>query len=383
MIPTGMTLGRAPRQRSGRRWLAALAVALVSPALCAQIVIGQTAGYTGTVAASVRETGEGAKLYLDAVNARGGVNGQTITLISLDDKFDPKLAAENARRLITQDKVVALFLTRGTPHNEAIEPLLAEYKVPLVAPSTGAMVLNRPVNPYIFNVRATYQREAERAVLHLATIGLTRLAIVQVDDSFGSDAAAGAAKGLAAAHLAPVLQVKVDRSKADFGAIGPQVARSDAQAVLFLASGQTVADGVKAIRLAGSKAQVITLSNNAASGFVKQLGEYAHGTIVSQVFPSERSAATPLVSEAAALLKAKGGGELSPAMLEGYTAAKVLVEGLRHAGPAPTRERLLAALNGLGRYDVGGMSLTYSPSSHTGLDFVDLSIIDAQGRFRR
>ncbi|MBS0445003.1 MAG: ABC transporter substrate-binding protein [Proteobacteria bacterium] len=373
----------ASRHRSWRNGLAVVAFALAGPALCAQIVVGQTAGYTGTVAASVRETAEGAKLYLDAVNARGGVNGQTISLISLDDKFDPKLAAENARKLIVDRKVTALFLTRGTPHNEAIAPLLAEYKVPLVAPSTGAMIMHRPVNPYIFNVRASYQREAERAVRHLATIGITRIAIVRVDDSFGADATAGAAKGLEAAHLTPVLQAKFDRSKPDFSAIAPKVAQSQAQAVLFLASGQAVADGVKAIRQAGSKAQVVTLSNNAASGFVKQMGDYAYGTIVSQVFPSERSAATPLVAEAAALLKAKGAGELSPAMMEGYAAAKVLVEGLKRAGPAPTREKLIAALNGMSRYDLGGMELNYSPTNHSGLDFSDLSIIDREGHFRR
>jgi ABC-type branched-subunit amino acid transport system substrate-binding protein len=369
--------------RTWKAWLVAFAGALAAPALWAQIVIGQTAGFSGTVAAGVQETAAGAKLYIDAVNVRGGVNGHTLTLVSLDDKFDPKLAAENARKLITENKVTALFLTRGTPHTEAIAPLLAEFKVLLVAPSTGAMVLHNPVNPYIFNVRATYQREAEQAVRHLATIGLTRIAIVQVDDSFGSDAAIGAAKGLSAAKLTPVLQEKFNRSQADFSAIGPNVAKSEAQAVLFLASGQAVADGVKAIRHAGSKAQIVTLSNNAASGFVKQMGEYAYGTIVSQVFPSERSGTTPLVNEATALLKAKGGGSLSPAMLEGFAAAKVLVEGLRRAGPAPTREKLVAALNSMNRFDVGGMELSYSPANHTGLDFSDLSIIDDEGRFRR
>ena len=48
------------------------------------------------------------------VNTKGGVNGQKIELIALDDKFDPKLAAENARKLI-ENNVLALFLNRGTP----------------------------------------------------------------------------------------------------------------------------------------------------------------------------------------------------------------------------------------------------------------------------
>jgi ABC-type branched-subunit amino acid transport system substrate-binding protein len=111
----------------------------------AQILIGQTAGFTGPVGAGVKETTDGAKLYIDAVNAKGGVNGQKIELISLDDKFEPKLPLENARKLIEEQNVLALFLTRGTPHTEAIIPLLDKNGVALVGPSTGAMVLHQPV----------------------------------------------------------------------------------------------------------------------------------------------------------------------------------------------------------------------------------------------
>ena len=360
-----------------------LAAWLGSEAARAQILVGQTAGFSGTVAASVKETTEGAKLYIDRVNAGGGVNGKRIQLLSMDDQFDPKLAAENARTLIVDKGVIALFLNRGTPHSEAIAPLLAEFKLALVAPSSGAMVLHQPVNPYIFNMRSTYQREAERVVRHLGLIGIERIAVLRVDDSFGADASAGAAKGFAALDKKAVLDEKFNRSKPDFSAIAPKVAQADARAVLFIGSGAAVADGTKAIRAAGSKAQIVTLSNNAAAGFIKLMAENAHGTIVTQVFPNERSVATPLVKEALELAKAKGIDGVSPAMLEGVAAAKVLVEGLRRAGANPTREKLVAALNTLRKFDLGGMELSYSPIDHTGLDFTDLSIIGADGKFKR
>ena len=161
-------------------WIRLIAVALAST-LCAalahaQILVGQTAGFTGAVASSVKEATDGAKLYFDAVNARGGVNGQKIELVSLDDKFDPKLTLENAKKLIDQG-VVSLFLNRGTPHTQALMPLLTEAKVPLVGPSTGAMVLHDPVHPWIFNVRATYQREAERTIAHLSLVSVQRIAV--------------------------------------------------------------------------------------------------------------------------------------------------------------------------------------------------------------
>jgi ABC-type branched-subunit amino acid transport system substrate-binding protein len=335
------------------------------------------------VGAGVKETTDGAKLYLDAINAKGGVNGQKIELISLDDKFEPKLAAENARKLIEDQNVSAMFLTRGTPHTEAILPLLEKYGVPLVGPSTGAMVLHQPVKKYVFNVRATYQREAEKAVTHLSSMGITRIGIVYVDDSFGADGLAGAQKGMAAAKLQPAVLEKFNRTKPDFASIAPKVVQSNAQAIIMVASGQAVVDGAKAFRTAGSVAQIVTLSNNASSGFIKSLGDNARGVIVTQVFPYERSIAYPLVKEAQELAKAKGTGEISPATLEGFAAAKVLVEGLRRAGPKPSREKIEAALESLRKFDIGGLEVNYSAEDHTGLDFADLSIIGTDGKFKR
>ncbi|HEY0855435.1 MAG TPA: ABC transporter substrate-binding protein [Albitalea sp.] len=360
-----------------------LAALLFAPTLWAQLVVGQSSGFTGPVSAGVKENTSGAKLYIDHVNATGGVHGQRVDLVSLDDKFDPKLTVVNARKLITEHKAIALFMIRGTPHTQAVMPLLDEFKVPLIAPSTGAMLLHKPVNPWIFNVRATYQREAEKAITHLATIGLTRIALVQVDDTFGDDCATGARKGFDRAKLEPLFHEKFDRVKMDFSVIGKKAAAMDAQAVMFIGSAGAVSDGTKVIRAAGSRAQIVTVSNNASGGFIKLLGENSRGVIVTQIFPYERSLSAPIVKEAYDLARAKGMEEVTPAMLEGYAGAKVLVEGLRRAGPNPTRANLRTAMETFRRVDIGGLEVTYTPTNHSGLDYADLSIIGRDGKFRR
>lgn len=369
-------------RRALTTWGLAALLALSTPAW-AQLRIGQPSGFTGAVSAGVKENTEGAKLYLDAVNARGGVNGQKIELISVDDKFDPKVTLEVARELVTRQNVLALFLNRGTPHAQALLPLLEEFKVPLVGPSTGAMVLHDPVHPWVFNVRATYQREAAKAIEHLASVGIARIAVLETDDSFGADSAKGALAGFAKTGLTPVLQEKFPRNKPDFGELAPKVHQSNAQAVMIIGSAVNVANAVKAVRAAGSRAQIVTLSNNASEGFIKLMGEHARGVIVTQVFPNERSVAYPLIKEALDLAKAKGMDGVSPAMMEGFAAAKVLVEGLRRAGPNPTPVALRDALEGIRNLNLGGLSVSYSPTNHTGLDFADLSIVDATGKFRR
>lgn len=363
--------------------LAAVALVLAPCPAVADIYVGQTCGFTGAAAIPVKELTDGAHLYLDAINAAGGVNGQKVTLISLDDQFEPKLAAENARSLIVDKHVVALFLSRGTPHTEAIAPLLAEYKLPLVAPSSGAMALHKPVNPYIFNVRATYQREAERAVRHLSLIGQDRIAVLQTDDSFGADVAAGADAGFASVGKKPVVKLLFDRAKPDFTQAAPAIVKADAQSVLIIGSSTAVAEATKAIRALGSRATIVTMSNNASVGFIKQMGVHHRGVIVTQVFPYERSIAAPLVKEAADLARAKGMDGVSPAHMEGFVAAKVLVEGLKRAGPKPTRQGLIAALNGMQKVDLGGMELSFSPTDHTGLVYTDISIISEDEKFRR
>ena len=366
-----------------RRAAAALLLAVGGVAAQAQILIGQTTAVTGPVAASVGETLVGVRLYLDHVNARGGVHGEQIRLITLDDKFEPKLAGENARQLIEEHKVAALFMSRATPHTQAILPHLAKHQIALIAPSTGAMVLHQPVNPLVFNVRSSYQAETEKAVEHLHTLTLQRIAVVHVDDSFGEDCLPGAMKGFDRLKFKPVTVIKADRAKPDYAAIVPELVAAKAQAVIWIGSSVAVSGGVKALRAAGSAAQVVTVSNNASGGFIKQLGDAAHRVIVTQVFPNVRAMGYGINREADALVKAKGDVALSPQMMEGFAGAKVLVEALRRAGPKPTRERIVAALGNMSHYDLGGLELGFGPGDRTGLNFVELSIIGSDGRFRR
>ena len=63
--------------------------------------------------------------------------------------------------------------------------------------------------------------------------------------------------------------------------------------------------------------------------------------------------------------------------------AKVLVEGLRRAGPKPTPAELRNALESIHKFDMGGLEVSFSPTDHTGLEFADLSIIDIDGKFIR
>jgi len=239
-------------------------------------------------------------------------------------------------------------------------------------------------------VRATYQREAEHVTRHLGMGGLERVGICYVDDTFGADALQGSLKVFKEAGKVPAFNQALDKFKPDYSTCVNQTAATKPLGVLIIGTAVSVATGVKELRQAGSRVTVATLSNNAATGFVQALGEYAPGVIVSQVFPSERRLAAPMIAEAARLASAKNVKQLTPAMIEGFAAAKVLVVGLKRAAKDKegiTRASFKRALEGFNRVDigggVGGTELSYSPTDHSGLDYVDLSFIAEDGSFRR
>ncbi|WP_346348632.1 ABC transporter substrate-binding protein [Cupriavidus sp. WKF15] len=346
------------------------------------IRIGQSAGVSGPVAGSVKEQIEGAQVYLRAVNANGGVAGRRIELVTLDDGFDAKRTPDNVRKLLQDEKVFALFMVRGTPQNESILPIIAAEKVPLVAPLTGAITLHRPVNRYVFNVRAKYQDEVARAINHLATSGMTRIAIVYASDGFGKDVFEGFNVALQARGVQPAASASFARPMGDITQQVAAVNKADPQAVLVIGSGSEAARVIRDMRKAGSQAQFVTLSNNAADSFIKELGPDARGLIITQVVPGMNSSQMSLASEYRNLARQQN-VDPSNAGMEGFMSAKVLVEGLRRAGPDLTRERLVAALENLRDYDLGGILISYSPARHTGSSFVEMSIVSSTGKLIR
>jgi len=369
------------------KWWALLAM-LACPAAgwaqgvtATEIVLGQTSSFSGAIAGQVKEQTEGAKLYIDWVNAGGGVNGRKIRIESMDDGFDAKRAADNARTLIHKG-VFALFLTRGTPQNEAILPVIKESGTPLIAPSTGAIVLHKPVNPLVFNVRATYQNEAEQAISQLKAQGITRIVIVHVNDSFGKDCLEGFKSGMKNSGLESLGTFSYDRQKGDTSEAAAKVIALRPQAVVTAGHSKPLANLVRDIRKAGlGGVSIITLSNLSSQSFLDDLGEVGHGVIVMQVFPNPNRAETRLALELKRLAADKPNFVVSHMAMEGFAAAKVLVEGLKRAGPKLTRQSFIAALESMHDYDLGGPKLTFGPQDHSGLEYVEASIVNKKHTF--
>ena len=385
------------RQFLSRSWVRcvvgiAVGATCVAPAVAQEvgadtIVIGQTAGFTGQVAGQVKEMTAAATAYFAYVNKRGGVHGRRLVLKSLDDGYDAKRADANARKLIAEERVFLLALSRGTPTSEAIAPLAQEHRIPLVGPATGSQSLHEPFNRYVFNVRAKYRTEAARIVDYLAGVHMQRIAVLHQNNSFGKDGLAGFDEGLRNNGLTPVAVVPLDTTQPDagVGAAVEKITAADPAAVVIASPLKPTAEFVRALRKRGNNAQCLVLSNLSSDSFVAELGDAAPGVIVTQVVPYPWNLATPLAKELQQAIREHpdAGATVSYAAMEGLVYAKVVVEGLRRAGRNPTREGFVEALEALRDHDLGGLVVNYGTRNRAGSSYVDITIIGRDKTFRR
>jgi ABC-type branched-subunit amino acid transport system substrate-binding protein len=369
---------------------AASAVCALSSATRAQdgaapptIVIGQSAAFSGPAAQLGIQMRDGAKLWFDHINAQGGINGRRIEFKTRDDKYEPKLAAENTRKFIDEDRVFALFADVGTPTSQASLPVFTEAKVPFVAPFTGAELLRTPFNRYIFNVRASYFDETERIVDHLTRTGAKRIAVFYQDDAYGQTGLEGVKRALARRNMAPAAFGTVERNTTNVAAAAKAIHAAQPDATVMISAYAPTAEFVRLMKRAGSISQFYTVSFVGSKALAEALGKEGAGVMISQVVPFPWSPMVPIVKEYLDLAKKAGSVDVNFSSLEGFIAAKVLVEGLRRAGKDPTRERFIAAMESMSNLEIGGYAVRFGPDNHNGSQFVDLSMIGRDGKFVR
>lgn len=346
------------------------------------ILIGQTGVFSGPVAEPALQYRAGAQLYFDSVNAKGGIAGRKIKLVSYDDKFDPKLAAENTRKLLDVDKVFALFGYIGTGAIVASMPQIIDHRIPVVGALSGSDGLRDPKMNLIFHTRASYLAETDKMVEQLKSTGVKSIAIVYQDDPFGKAGLKSAQGAFERQGVKPVIEAPIDMSKLD--ALGPttaQVAKVLPGAIIMITAGKASTAFIREYLKTGARPQFFGVSVLSAKALLADLGADAHGIVIAQVVPSPQRSSYGISKEFLAVANKADSKDITYNSLEGFLTAKVFVEALRRAGKDVTREKLIAALETLNNYDLGGFVIDYSGGKRAGTSFVDLSIISKSGQF--
>jgi branched-chain amino acid transport system substrate-binding protein len=348
-----------------------------------EILIGQSCQLTGPLAGLTQEVRQGASLYFDHVNAAGGVRGRRIRVLALDDAYDPKQAAENTRKLIDDDKVLALFQYAGTPPALAGLGIAEERGVPFVAPFTGADGLRLPTLRYTFNIKAGYATELEAMVKQMASLGISRIAAVYLNNPFGTGGLASVEKSTQHYKVSLVAQAPLEVNGSKMAEAVASVAQHSPQAIIVISAGKPSVDFVAVYLDAGHRSQFYMMSVISNAQLTQALGPRARGVVVSQVVPSPWNMSVPVSRDFQALARASGVNDFTFSQMEGYLSARFLVEALQRAGAKITRASLVQAMESMRDVNLGGYPIELSPKQHHSGKFVDLLMMGQGGKFTK
>lgn len=340
--------------------------------------VGQSAPLTGGNAQFGKDIRDGAQAYFAWLNAKGGVQGKPIELVTMDDRNERKQAGANARTLLENRNMLALFgFASATLSLDAL-PQAEAKEVAFFAPFSGANPV-RVNSPVLFTVRASYGEEMEKILDFWVSLGLKRVSVVHYDDEVGKQNLDVVVRYLKKVDLAPqsvALKRNAQIGKAEVQALMAQQPDLVLNTVLSGAAAQLQ----KGLVEAGRFVPTSSLSFIGADQFIAAAGRSSAGVSISQVVPNPTSS-IPAVRECAKALDAAGiKTPMNSTQLEACFAAKVLAEGIRRARKPVGAKSVLEALTNLGSYDLGGFRITFSTGSHHGSKFVDLAMVTREGK---
>jgi branched-chain amino acid transport system substrate-binding protein len=348
------------------------------------ILFGQAAALDGPSSALGQGMRQGILAAFAEINARGGVHGRKLKLISRDDGYDPDRSVAETNRLIDDDKVFALIGAVGTPTTTATVPIAKARNVPFIGPFTGAEFLRSPDLHNVVNIRASYGAEAEAWINYLTQERkVTKIGIFYQDDSFGRDGLAGVKQALDKRGMELVAEGTFERNTRAVGSALRALKRAEPEAIVMVGTYGPCAEFIKLAHKGEFNPIFVSVSFVGANALAKELGPEGNGVIVSQVVPFPWDTSTRLVADYQAAERA-----LDPAMkpefvsLEGYLSGRLVAAALQRTGPNPTRADMLKVISGTGRFDISGTILTFGPEIREAPAEVFLTVIQPDGTFR-
>lgn len=341
-----------------------------------EIRVGMVNAQSGPAAALGLSMRNGVQAYFQRINAEGGIHGRRISLLSLDDGYEPSRTAAHTLNLLKTRQVFALLGYVGTPTSRAAVPIAQRAQVPYLFPFSGAEFLRTPVKPGVFSIRASYIEETEQLVERITEdLKLSKIAILMQDDSFGESVKSGLNGALLKRDLKIYAQARIQRNSLEVAEAIKALQRTQPEAVFFVGTYKQLAAAIKQAKALNFKTRFISVPFIGSERLIAVAGRDADGVYISQVVPSPQDTSRQLVQAYQADMQANS---LDHASLEGYIGAQVFIEALRKAGPEPTHETFIDALEHLDM-DLGGFTVAFSRNRHQGSDAVYLTRIE-QGK---
>ncbi len=371
--------GDAPLRKHVRTVCLLAALSWAAPAW-ADIHVAQVGPMTGPVTVEGRGANVGIRIAVDALNAQGGIAGEKLVFRTEDDEYQPEKTVALIEKLAATE-TLALLVPVGSPSMTKVlkERVLEKTGMPIIGVVPGAEPLRKPINPYLYHIRAGDLDQYRRLVRNAVTIGMKRIGVVYADIPFGKSGLAVVESLLKEAGQELLVKTPIPvKPDADYNEAFATLRGPKPDLIVLIAPGDHAGSFLRAYRQSGMNAQITTLDYGQAETLCKAASpEMARGVSLAQVFPSIQNDTIPLVRQFRQDFEAHAPKDLKRSVLhfEGYVAAKILFEGIRRINGTPTRDKLVKALDTMKNVNLGGFVVDFSPTKHTGSSFVDIGVI--------
>jgi ABC-type branched-subunit amino acid transport system substrate-binding protein len=339
------------------------------------IVIGQSLPITGPAYPIANRIQAGAKAWVERVNARGGVQGRAVEVVTLDDAGDNQRVAVNLRKLVQDRGAVAIVNCLGEQACAQAATTTAELGVPLVGTFSGAAALRAASMTHVFPLRADDKREAESLARQLQAIGVSRIAwLADGEEPAREQAITDALRvaGIATTRVATGAAT-IDTALRTAAKVAPQA--------LLLSLGPAATDALSRAGQAAHDGMPSLVATSSSPGLTQLTRLFRDRTIgFTSVVPNPEVSQLPLVREFESDADTYVGPEaVSFEGLASYIHLRVCTAALRAGGA----RRLVDALEHLGTVDLGGLRLQLAPGQRQGLDLVEIGLRARDGKLRR
>lgn len=347
------------------------------------VLLGQSVPLTGSASEIGSAFAAGSRLAVSDFNARNATTGLQLKLVQLDDGYDAARATANARTLLGAQKADLLFGFVGTASSEAGANVATQQGSLLFAPFAASDDLRGADHPNVFHVRPGMIDEALKIVRQCATVGQTRVALVGDDDAMGRAGLAAVQQAITELKLTPLVASALVPAGGDkLDAALKEVQKQSPQAIVLVSLSGTTASAIRKLRKSGYTGNFMAFSIVGIDPLYAELGKDIGGIVISQVVPSPRPSAIPIVKEYLAAVD-NSDQTASYEGLEGFIAAKAVGEAVRRAGRGFNTATLQRTMTAMTDYDVGGFRINLRPGLRDNVRSIDLISISADGRVLR
>ncbi len=309
------------------------------------VVMGGTVSQTGRYVEPAGRIHNGQKLYVEELNAGGGLLGHKDELKIYDDKSDRRTAIELYQKLITEDKVDLVLGPYSSTLADAVANIMERYKRPFIPPGASSPVIWQRGRKYVFSNPIVIAQDRQKGALHLAAqIGVKRIAVIGEGSLFPRQATEGVLEWAKMLGLKVVLVESYRKGQTDFIGVLKRIEKSGAEAIFSNGYYNDTVAQVRQLRELDINVKMFAATvGPALPKFVEELGSMAEYVVGNSQWEPKPILGHPGIKEFIGNYERRFGKTPNYHAAGGYSALQIFAAAVKRAGrfdPEKVREAL-------------------------------------------